>query len=153
MTRAEKAKELFMEGYACSQAVALAFVDLTDVSYTQMKKLSLPLGGGLSRLRQTCGAVNSIAIIIGLLFSKDENTQENKTDTYAIVQELVKKFEKEKGTLSCGQLLINAGVEVEIGGSPASRTESYYHHRPCEEIVYLAAKILEDYLIEKEIIK
>ena len=31
MSRAQKAKDLFMEGYACSHAVALAFLDLTDI--------------------------------------------------------------------------------------------------------------------------
>ena len=153
MSRAQKAKDLFLSGYACSQAVALAFSDLTDIDEVSLKKVTLPLGGGLGRLRQTCGAVTGMAMIIGLLFSKDENTHENKLDTYAIVQELAKKFEAEKGTLNCKQLLINAGVDVETGGAPAKRTDGYYHHRPCEDIVYLAAQILEEYLIEKEIIK
>lgn len=153
MTRAEKAKELFMSGYACSQAVALAFVDLTSVDFVSMQKLSLPLGGGLSRLREVCGAVTGMSLIVGLLFSKDESTEENKKNTYAIMQELAKRFKEEKDTLICKELLINAGVNLEVGGAPEKRTQEYYHHRPCEEIVYVAARILEDYLIEKNIIK
>lgn len=39
MSRAQKAKDLFMEGYACSQAVALAFLDLTDIDEVSLKKL------------------------------------------------------------------------------------------------------------------
>ena len=152
MTRAEKAKELFMSGYACSQAVALAFVDLTGVDYVTMQKISLPLGGGVSRLREICGAVTGMSLIVGLLFSKDENTQENKKNTYAIMQELARRFKEEKQTLNCKELLVNAGVNLEVGGAPADRTTQYYHHRPCEEIVYIAARILEEYLIEKNII-
>lgn len=153
MNRKELAKQYFIEGYACSQAVALAFSDLVGVDFETLRKISLPMGGGLSRLRLTCGAFSSVAMIIGLLFSKNENTQENKAYIYSIVQELAKRFEKQNKTLSCKQLLINAGVDITVGGNPDQRTEQYYHVRPCENIVYNAASILEDYLYEVGYIK
>ena len=153
MSRAEKAKQYFLNGYACSQSVALAFSDLVDIDESTLKKLTLPLGGGLGRLRLTCGAVNGIGIIIGLLFGKDECDEDNKIYVYNIIQEVVGNFIKEKETTDCKKLLENAKLEVEVKGVPEKRTEEYYKKRPCGKVVYQAAKILEDYLIEKNIIK
>lgn len=152
MKRAEKARELFIEGYTCSQAVAMAFCDLTKVSLDEMKKISLPLGGGLGRLRLTCGAVSAMALIIGSVFSSDENTDENKIKLYGIIQLLVERFKKEKKTIICEELLNNAAVEVEVGGTPEERNSGYYKKRPCAQIVYLAGKVLEEYLEEQHII-
>lgn len=153
MSRAEKAKELFECGYACSQAVALAFQDLTSISYDDLSKLTLPLGGGLGRLRLTCGAVSGMAVIAGAILAKSENTSENKLTTYEITRELVEKFKQQHKTIICEELLSNPGQLVEIGGKPDDRTKEYYEKRPCSLLVYNAAKILEEYLVDKNIIK
>ena len=152
MDRADKAKQYFNEGYTCSQSVVLAFQDLMGIEKEKLIKLALPLGGGLGRLRLTCGAVNSMAMVIGMIFSNSESNSENKDTTYAIVQELAKRFAKENETLNCEQLLKKAELEVEIGGKAEKRTNEYYKKRPCGKIVYSAAKILEEYLIERGII-
>ena len=152
MTRAERARQMFLEGYNCSQAVALSFLDLTNINELEMKKLTLPLGGGLGRLRLTCGAISSMAVIVGLIFSSDEQTSENKLNVYKIVQHLSNKFIEEKSTLLCEKLLKDAALQVAVGGAPEERNSEYYKKRPCAEIVYLATKILEDYLIEQGII-
>jgi C_GCAxxG_C_C family probable redox protein len=146
MSRAESAEKYFYEGYACSQAVALAFVDLTDVSFENMSKLSLPLGGGLARLRTTCGAISGMSLIVGLLFSDSKASEENKLAIYERVRVLTDRFIAERKTINCKELLEAASLEVEIGGKPDARTSEYYKKRPCGAIVYLAAKILEEYL-------
>lgn len=152
MTRALKAKENFESGYACSQSVVMAFSDLVGIDESTLKKLSLPLGGGLGRLRLTCGAINGIAIIVGLIFSSAERDDENKTYVYSIIQELVKRFEHEKQTINCKELLEKASLDVEIAGTPESRNNEYYKKRPCGSVVYTAAYILEQFLMEKGII-
>ena len=152
MSRAEKAKEYFTQGYACSQAVALAFADVMDMDEETIIKLTLPFGGGLGRLRLTCGAISGLAAVVGMVFAKSENTPENKLNTYAIVQELCNKFQAENGSLICGELLTGANVKTEVGGTAEARTETYYKKRPCGELVYNAAEILEAYLKEKGII-
>lgn len=152
MNRASKAQELFNQGYACSQAVILAFSDLIDIDSEKLSKLVLPLGGGLGRLRQTCGAINSMSMVIGILFSNSESNEENKNNTYAIVQELVNRFIEENKTINCAELLKQAELEVQIGGKAEERTSEYYKKRPCGKIVYSAAKILEEFLKEKEVI-
>ena len=153
MSRAERAKELFTQGYACSQAVVLAFADVLNVDEAELSKLTLPFGGGFGRLRLTCGAVSGMAVVIGLLCAKAENTPENKKNTYAITQELCSKFQAENGSLICADLLSGANLQVTVGGNAEERTESYYKKRPCAEIVYSAAKILEAYLEKQGIIE
>ena len=152
MSRAEKAKEYFEAGYACSQAVALAFSDLVNVSELDLAKLALPFGGGMGRLRLTCGAVSGMGIILGLLFAGEENTPENKKNVYAITQELCGKFKEENGSLICKELLEGVKIPVQIGGVAETRTSEYYKKRPCGELVYTAAHILEEYLKTENIL-
>ncbi len=146
MSRAERAKEYFLQGYACSQAVFLAFSDVTGVDEETGCKIMLPFGGGLGRLRLTCGAVSGMAAAIGAIFSKNENTPENKKRIYAIVQELCAKFQAKTGSFICGELLSGMKVPVEVGGVAEERTQEYYKKRSCAEMVALAAQILDDYL-------
>ena len=148
MSRAEKAKEYFLQGYACSQAVALAFQDVMGVDENTICKLMLPFGGGLGRLRLTCGAVSGMAAVIGAVFAEAENSPENKKRTYAIVQELCGKFKEENGSLICGELLSGMKLPVEVGGAAEARTQEYYKKRSCAELVACATSILEEYLKE-----
>ena len=149
MTRAEKAKALFKEGYACSQAVALAFADLTGVEEDALSKAMLPFGGGLGRLRLTCGAVSGMCAAYGLIVGSAENTPENKKQTYAAVQELCAKFKAKEGSLICADLLSGMNLQVEVGGEAEQRTAEYYKKRACADLVYDAAQILEEYLKEQ----
>ena len=146
MSRAEKAKNYFLQGYACSQAVALAFSDLLDMTEDMISKATLPFGGGLGRLRLTCGVVSGMAFVVGLLYAKSENTPDNKKATYAIIQELCGKFKETCGSLICGELLANMKVPVEVGGTAEARTQEYYHKRSCAEMVGKAAELLEEYI-------
>lgn len=148
MSRAEKAKEYFQQGYTCSQAVVLAFSDCMSVSQADILKLSLPFGGGMGRLRLTCGAISGMAMVIGAVFAEEGLSSENKKDVYAIVQQLCAAFREENGSLVCGELLTGAHVSTSVGGEAEKRTETYYKKRPCGDLVYCAAELLETYLQE-----
>lgn len=54
--RINHAVELFKEGYNCSQSVVAAFADLYGYTPDQAFKMSSSFGGGIGRMRQTCGA-------------------------------------------------------------------------------------------------
>ena len=152
MSRAEKAKAYFLEGYACSQAVALAFADVCGIEEDAVKKIMLPFGGGMGRLRMTCGAVSGMAAVVGMVFADAENSPENKKRVYAIVQELCGKFKAECGSLICAELLASMKIPVEVGGSAEERTPKYYQKRACGDMVALAAQILEKYLVQEGIL-
>lgn len=148
MSRAERAKELFEQGYACSQAVALAFSDVVEIDESALTKMMLPFGGGFGRLRLVCGAVSGMTAICGLIFAKAINSSENKMSVYEIERELCAKFENEFGSLICENLLSGANLKVEKGGNAETRTTEYYKKRPCSEIVKGATQILEEALKE-----
>lgn len=152
MKRSEKAMMLFNEGYACSQAIVMAFQDVVGINSDTLMKISLPLGGGISRLRRTCGAVLGMSLIVGLLFGSDTVDHENKLKVYEINQKLIEKFEEKRGTSNCLKLLEKAGLEVEVKGEAEKRTSEYYSKRPCGYIVYDAALVLEEYLEEVGVI-
>ena len=146
MTRADKAREYFKQGYACSQAVAMAFSDVAGFDEQQLACLMLPFGGGLARMRMTCGAVSGMAAVLGAVYAEDGAAPDNKKRVYEIVRQLCDEFSARCGSLICAELLSGAGVDPSAGGAPEARSEQYYKKRPCDEIVYIAADILEKYL-------
>ena len=72
MSRAEKAAELFLQGYNCAQAVAVAFCDLMGMDAHTAAKLSSSFGGGMGRLREVCGAVSGMLMVVGVLYGYDQ---------------------------------------------------------------------------------
>ena len=58
--RVERAVQLFKEGYNCSQSVVGAFADLYGFTQEQALLMSASFGGGIGRMRQTCGAACGI---------------------------------------------------------------------------------------------
>lgn len=145
--RSEKAMENFLKGYNCSQSVVLAFSDLLDVDEKTLLKLASSFGGGMGRLREVCGSVSGMFIVLGLLYGYDgPETGEVKADHYARIQKLAKRFEEKYGSIVCRELL---GLDIKHDSSvPEKRTEEYYKKRPCKEIIGEAAQILDDYLKE-----
>lgn len=144
MKRAERAKALFLEGYNCAQAVVLAFAEDAGLDESVAKAFSRPLGGGMGRLRQTCGAVSGAAVASGVLFP-----ELTKHEAYALVQEIARRFAEKNGSFNCGELLRGAGLKTDTAPNPEKRTEEYYKKRPCPELIFDAAEILEDICIAR----
>ena len=68
---ANLAKELFLKGYNCSQAVAYAFSDLTGMDIDASARMASSFGGGIGRLRETCGVVSAAALVLGIVRGYD----------------------------------------------------------------------------------
>ena len=141
MTKGEIAKNYFLSGKNCSQSVALAFKEELGLSERDIEKLTIGLGGGLARLRLTCGVVSGMAIVLGSLFEK-----EGKAKAYAVIQSACDKFKKETGSLICGELL--SGVNSDTSPNPEERTKEYYKKRPCADLCLLGADVVEQTIKE-----
>lgn len=126
MSRADIAKQNFLKGYTCAQAVLLAFSDITGADEETAMKISLPFGGGMGRMRLTCGAVSGMVMALGLILSRAEVDSSNKRDVYAAVQELAGKFKTENGSVVCGELLSGAHLKASTEAVPEERTAEYY---------------------------
>lgn len=142
MTHGEKAKRYFEEGYNCAQAVTLAFVEEMGVEKEMAAQMASSFGGGLGRLREVCGCVSGMALAAGALYGyADPKAKEEKAEHYALIQKLANEFKEKNGSIICRELL--AGINNDTNPVPEERTESYYKKRPCAELCYMAAEILE----------
>jgi C_GCAxxG_C_C family probable redox protein len=144
--RVERAKTLFRQGFNCSQSVFAACADLYGIKdETLALRLSASFGGGIGRMRQTCGAACGMFMLAGLENgSAIEGDVEGKKQNYALVQELASKFKSENGSLICSELLGIAPKPQEP--TPEARTEAYYQKRPCIEMVATAVRIFLTHL-------
>ena len=145
ISRGEKAEALFLEGYNCAQAVLIAFEDLHGLDRDTAAKLASSFGGGMARLREVCGSVSGMFMVAGLLYGYDDpKAKEEKADHYARIQQLAAEFTKINGSIVCRELL--GLTQKKDDPTPSERTAEYYKKRPCEQLVGIAAAIMEDYI-------
>lgn len=147
MSKSDKAKALFESGCNCCQAVFCAFREETNLSEKEALRLSAGFGGGLGRLREVCGAVSGMTMVLSNRFaSTDPNDHEKKKELYALIQKAAGEFKEENGSIVCRELLGLPDGSSEP--NPEARTKEYYKKRPCAELVHCAAAIAEKYLAE-----
>lgn len=147
--RIEKAKALFKEGYNCSQSVVAAFADMYGFSPEQALRMSASFGGGIGRMRQTCGAACGLFMLAGLETGCiDGKDREGKEANYKVVQALAEEFKKRNGSLICAELL-GLSKAAPTPATPEARTAEYYKKRPCVKMVEEAARIWCEYLANK----
>lgn len=139
--RVERAKALFHEGFNCSQAVFAACADIYGITDESLAlRLAASFGGGIGRMRQTCGAACGMFMLAGLQNgSFTPGDAEGKKNNYTLVQDLATKFKAENGSLICAELLGIAPKSQEP--TPEARTAAYYQKRPCAEMVASAVRI------------
>ena len=143
MDHREQAAELFLGGYNCAQAVAVAFCDVTGLEKDFAAKLASSFGGGMGRMREVCGAVSGMLMVAGLLYGYGTPGDDAfKKAHYALVQELAGKFREANGSIICREILKNPPTDP----NPTPRTAEFYKTRPCARMVMTAAGILDDYI-------
>ena len=149
LDRVQKAKDNFLKGYNCAQSVFLAYADLVGMTEEEAAKLSSPFGAGFGRMREVCGTVSAMTLLLGFLEGNaDPNDQEGKTRIYARERELAELFLREQKSIVCRDLL---GLEKgeEEPPAPSVRTMEYYESRPCLNCVETAARIIEQELLSE----
>jgi len=146
MDHSIKAAELFLSGANCAQAVVLAFEDVTGLEPELAAKMSSSFGGGMGRLREVCGAVSGMLMVLGIVYGYTEPGENdcNKKAHYQDVQALAGKFREEVGSIVCREILKNPPSDP----NPTPRTAEFYRQRPCARMVMTAARILDEYIAE-----
>ena len=145
--KAQRAKALFLEGYNCAQAVAGAFAPEMGLSVDAAARLASGFGGGMGRMREVCGAVSGMTLAASALRGyNDPKAGPEKTDTYAMIQELAGRFRAENGSIICRELLAKAGVAPAGGTAAEERTADYYKKRPCPELCRLCADLCTEFI-------
>ena len=139
--RKEKAVAYFNEGYNCAQSVFLAYSDLYDLNEEFAKKISAPFGAGMGRLREVCGAVSAMFMVLGFKYpATDPAEKATKAANYAAVQRTAAVFKEKFGSIVCADLLQIKRSPQEP--TPSDRNAEYYAKRPCARFVAEAAEIV-----------
>lgn len=141
-----RAAELFLEGYNCAQAIAVAFCDVTGLSPDFSARMASSFGGGMGRMREVCGAVSGMLLVAGLLYGYDTPAGDDvaKKEHYQLVQNLAEQFREQIGSIICREILKNPPSDP----NPTPRTEEFYKTRPCARMVLVAGQILEKYIAD-----
>lgn len=138
-----RAAELFVSGYNCAQSVAVAFCDITGLDEKTAARMASSFGGGMGRMREVCGAVSGMLLVLGYLYGYDTpGNDARKKALYADVQSLMNAFQDQVGSYICREILKNPPSDP----NPSPRTEMYYAERPCARMVWLAATLLDQYI-------
>ena len=148
MEHATYAAELFLKGYNCAQAVAVAYCDVTGLQPDFAAKMASSFGGGMGRMREVCGAVSGMLMVAGILYGYDGPEEgAPKMAHYSLVQHLAAQFREQVGSIICREILKNPPSDP----APTPRTEEFYKQRPCARMVVLACQILDAYIAEHPI--
>lgn len=146
MDHGKKAVELFHAGCNCAQAVAAAFCDVTGLDEKTAARMASAFGGGIGRMREVCGAVSGMYMVLGLLYGYDDPKDDaTKKVLYHDVQQLAEKFRSECSSIICREILKNPPSDP----NPTPRTEEFYLKRPCDRMVYTAARLLDEFIGER----
>ena len=141
----DKARDLFLQGYNCAQAVAGAFAPEMGLTEDAVLRMASGFGGGLGGLRMTCGAVSGMALVYSALRGYDDpEDMEAKKTVYGDVKRLCAQFDSRFGTLICRELLARNPDWIQTArqeGQP-----EYYITRPCCRYVEACAALLCDEL-------
>ena len=143
MDHGMKAAELFLGGYNCAQSVVVAFSDLTGLDESFSAKMASSFGGGMGRMREVCGAVSGMLMVLGLLYGYDTPGDDvSKKAQYTVVQELSARFREQTGSIVCREILKNPPSDP----NPTPRSAEFYAQRPCARMVMTAARLLEEFM-------
>lgn len=143
--RIQRARELFLQGYNCSQSVFCAYAEDYGIPMGTALRLSASFGGGIGRMRETCGAVCGMAMLLGMETGQTApDDAKQKQENYQAVQSLAEKFRQKNGSIKCSELLqLRKGAA--ITSVPDERTAEYYKQRPCLRMVESAVELFEQF--------
>ena len=149
--RGDRARDFFLQGFNCCQAVLMAFADVLEGEGLDEKAVltvGSGFGGGFARMREVCGSFSGCTVMAGFIRPAVSPGLDERKANYALVQEMAAAFkERNGGSIVCAELL---GLRERRTESPlpSERTEEFYMKRPCAEIIRNAAVIVAEKMKE-----
>jgi len=133
-----KAKELFLSGWNCAEAVVLA---INGAAGTKIPvELATGFGGGIGGSGSTCGALIGAVMALGHWAGRRVPDKEQKKIAYERVRKLFASFRESFYSTACWEL---TNCETE----EARRKEICPPY--VERAAYLAAELINDWVKEK----
>jgi len=134
----------FKSGFNCAQAVLSAYGRELGLRTELGHRVSQSFGAGMARLAGTCGAVTGGLMVIGLKHGKTRAKDDaSKERTYALAQELFRRFRRRHGSLTCLGLL---GHHIGTARGQKVLKQTRAHDVRCPRYVHDVIVILEKIL-------
>lgn len=99
----ELAKSYAVRGFLCSESVLLAACDWLEIKCELIPRIATGFGAGIGGCGSLCGAISGGIMALGLRFGRND-VKRQKMKPYWFASDLLKRFEKEFGYLSCREL-------------------------------------------------
>jgi len=144
MSSVEQAVARFNEGALCSQAVFSTYAEKMGLDRETATKIATPLGAGIARLGETCGAVSGAILAIGLKHGNMTDWRvedKQKEEAYRAAREFVDGFRSRHGSILCRDLL---GCDLNTPEGSREAAEKKLFLSLCPKLVRDAAEILEE---------
>ena len=145
MNRVERAVSCFQKGFSCSEALLSTYGPLYGLDEETAFKVARAFGGGMGRMGETCGAVTSAFMVLGLMH--DNPNPETKEKVYAAVREFTTQFNARHGSICCRELL---GLDLSTAEGLKRFKELRLIASHCPKFVRDAAEIVESLAAGKD---
>jgi C_GCAxxG_C_C family probable redox protein len=146
LDKSETAAAKMQQGFNCSQSVFTSYSGSLGVPQDLALRIASGFGGGMGRVGTVCGAATGALMVIGLWYGAvDPEDKLAKDQTYAKVQDFLRRFQERYGALDCRDLLgynISDPDELE-----KARAAGLFKTR-CPALVQGAAQILHEMEME-----
>jgi C_GCAxxG_C_C family probable redox protein len=147
MEKAEQAAEYMRGGLNCAQSVVKAYAAELGIDENLAVKMASSFGGGMARNGYVCGAVSGAAFILGARYGFTDPAEPGAREkTYAKVNALIERFQKENGAVQCRDLL---GIDPTNPDEWKRVREAGAFADKCPLFVQSAAKLVEEILKEQ----
>lgn len=138
--KSDKARELFLTGYNCAQAVSAVFADNYGITQDDILKMSCGFGGGM-RNAEVCGVVSGAVMVIGMKYGNgSSNSPEAKAFCYQKTVEFTKRFREKNGSIICRELL---GADISKADGMKKAQEANLFQTTCIDMITDAVDLLE----------
>jgi C_GCAxxG_C_C family probable redox protein len=144
MNAVETAVSLFSQGFACSQALLLAFAPRFGLDPALAARVASPFGGGIARQGRVCGAITGALMVVGLhAGNATAEDRASKEAAYEKIRTLMARFAEAHGTTECRQLI---GYDLSTPEGYAGASEAGVFRNKCPEFVRSAATLVAELL-------
>lgn len=139
-------KELFKEGYNCSQSVFIPIAVANKIDKTTALKIMSPFGGGIAKTDNLCGAVTGGIAAIGLHYGHTEpGDLETKQKCVLATKKFMAAFEEKHKSLYCTKLI---GYNMSIESENEAAAKSGVFDSKCPNYVESAHNLAQE-IIDK----
>jgi C_GCAxxG_C_C family probable redox protein len=100
----QRSLELFRSGFFCAESVLLAVAESQGIHSDWIPKIATGFCSGVARTGGMCGALSGAIMGINLVAGRNSPAESIEV-SYALVQKLINRFEKQFGSVNCRQLI------------------------------------------------